>query len=100
MKIERGIALPKGYGYAWINYASMTVEAYPIPFNFIARWAREIYLFFVSHPVDRYHEAYREGYEDGRESNIEEAERRATRKVFNLLRSESPHHGVGVEGKE
>lgn len=67
MRVTQGEAIRWGYGFAWHNYDSFTIEVYPIPFNFIARWARSLYFRIVRHghePV-RSSEIYDTGHRNG-----------------------------------
>lgn len=67
MQVLEGEHAPWGYGFAWRSYSEMAVVVYPIPFNFIARWTRELY-FWLAKPrrfwADQF---YLDGYEKGRE---------------------------------
>lgn len=66
MRIHEGERYPIGYGFAWRNYESRSVEAYLIPLNFLARWGRELYIWLAKphyHERDIIHQrAYKLGY--------------------------------------
>jgi hypothetical protein len=68
MKIQQGERMRLGYGFAWRNYETFTTEAYLIPFNFIFRWARELYIFLAKPRWSKRDYIYHDGYYNGYKS--------------------------------
>lgn len=64
--IEDGECLPKGYGFAWRDFDTAAMIAYPIPFNKIIGWLRNIWHWFKDEVnpslIDK---SYRKGWKDG-----------------------------------
>lgn len=65
MIIKEGEGIKYGWGIAWRNYHDLSYTAYPIPFNFLIRWLRSLWLFLAKPPLYRTPE-YNHGYEEGR----------------------------------
>jgi hypothetical protein len=71
MRLVEGQRIPRGFGIAW--WRPETAEAFclPIPFNWIAGWARRAWMFLMCGPKNkqdaRIAEAYRRGIMHGRE---------------------------------
>lgn len=81
-KISEGGLIPKGYGFAYIEYERDMYILYPIPLNLIIRFLREIYYRvligicetksekIISCIQQKAHsEGYAVGYEDGQKSS-------------------------------
>jgi len=67
MKKEIHEKAPFGYGYAWDNYESGTVEVYFVPLNIILRQLRKIWFFLSGRRKDKLNEAFRKDFKLGRE---------------------------------
>jgi len=63
--------MPIGYGYAWRDYKfDHNKVLFPIPFNWIFRFAREFWFFMMGRILkiiddNRYNKIYEKGYKDG-----------------------------------
>lgn len=42
--VHEGFELPRGYGVAWRCYDRYASVCYPVPFNLVARWLRDLYV--------------------------------------------------------
>lgn len=66
MKLAHGQQLKWWMGIAWKDFQTLTWVVYPIPFNLIARWARDLWHIVAgpgSQPTER--DFYMRGYEHG-----------------------------------
>jgi hypothetical protein len=98
-QVAMGEILPRWYGMAWINYVDGSLIAYPLPFNFLARFLHTMrwriakwFMWPRDNARDRELQAARgEGYRQGfeaaertdnnvREFRVESAYRRGYRK--------------------
>lgn len=61
-----GEAAPWYYGFSYRLYTEAAIVCYPVPFNFIMRWAHHSWDWLRRKGVDRKNEAYLAGYEAGR----------------------------------
>lgn len=66
MKIQEGERIKYGYGWAWRNYNELSDTAFIIPFNFIFRWARELYIFLAKNRRTYRDEIYQNGFKAGK----------------------------------
>ena len=67
-KIREGDLMFRFYGIAWSNPELRVWTCYPIPFNFLARWVRDLYWLLMggSKREDLREAAYNAGVEEGR----------------------------------
>lgn len=71
-KSERyeGDVIEKYHGVAWSEPWRFVDVTYVMPFNFIVRWIRKVYFFFVWRNADKdmdiYNYAYKKGFEAGK----------------------------------
>lgn len=42
-EVEQGCRLPRGYGFAYRDFAANLTIAYPVPLNLFVRWARDVW---------------------------------------------------------
>ncbi len=66
IKLLESERIPFWYGFAWRYYNEMAIVVFPIPFNFLARWIREVYLFLKLSGAAKINANYLAGYEKGR----------------------------------
>ena len=45
--VYEGECIPRGYGIAWHDYNTLNIVCFPIPFNWLASWARDLWYFVV-----------------------------------------------------
>ena len=65
-QIAKGQRFPRGYGFAWYDFILDVRLAYPIPFNWILRWIRDLYFLLAKGPSDIHEQnIYRAGYHEG-----------------------------------
>ena len=85
MKIQEGERFKIGWGFAWFNYESRTIETFPIPFNFVFGLVRKVYI-FLQRGFGGKLEAnlYNRGYDSGKEA----ANKDWTRKIGLIILSE------------
>lgn len=69
IRYEQGERVPRGYGLAWHDLFHNQVVVFPIPFNLVARWLRELYFWLRNPWTDAMtrdqRAAYLRGYHDG-----------------------------------
>lgn len=70
IRAEGGTMIPFGYGIAWRDFADNRQVMYPIPFNIIIRWLRDLHywLMVVGRPGYR-EKVERIAYLNGKNSN-------------------------------
>ncbi len=56
---------PKLYGYAYRDFARSQAICYPIPFNWIVRWALSLYYLLGQYRPSWWEEKLRKVYQDG-----------------------------------
>lgn len=70
-EIEEGESVDWWLGFAWRNWNRRSAVAILIPFNHVARWARDLW-WWLRKPrpsfTDKLFERYDEGYKDGQEN--------------------------------
>ena len=42
-QLYEGQSIPRFYGMAWVDVATRTYTAFPIPFHWLARWGRSLW---------------------------------------------------------
>ena len=67
--VNEGHQIPKGWGIAYSNWDMTQAVCYPLPFNWIIGWGRNIWFKLMHGPKDRFRAALstaeQRGYERG-----------------------------------
>ena len=63
--VENGAKCPKGYGFAWRDFDTACIVAYPIPFNVLFRGLRRLYHWILSYKNSVIDEARIKGIHEG-----------------------------------
>jgi hypothetical protein len=66
-EFEPGEVVPWWYGCSWYNYDRRTFTTHPVPFNLVARWTRELWIYLArTPPIEKWDEMYCRGYAEGK----------------------------------
>ena len=80
-RIAEGGRIPRGHGRAYTDFATGHEVCFPLPFNWLVRWARQLYWWLVWPKKDAMEKVFAAGVKRGREGLRESNERAYQRGV-------------------
>lgn len=89
-QIKEGAVVPFGWGIAWYDYDARCEICYPIPFNILIRFLKQIYYLVASNHKQQdddkiYQVGYNNGYNSGCNSGYDKGFTEGKAFVFNSL---------------